>query len=333
MKLIFGLIVVGLLGVGAYAAALEFGAFERPFKDLEAKYTKPSSKFMDIDGVRVHYMDEGSGEALVLVHASYMNLQVFDSMAKALSAKYRVVRFDNPTAGLTAPDPKQRYSIELNMQILDTLTTNLGIDKFALLGTSSGGPVAFRYAAEKPERVTRLILINSAGMPRTAATNPNRPRGTSIDQWIASRYRSESYWRRNLATNIPTMTPPEWLVQMCVDFNNRQGGREEGRLFMRNFKTGDPEATLGRVKAPTMILWGMENPTVMHLEANVMSLWLTSAPSLVKKYPKVGHYLYLEIPQEVEADIASFLAGEKDADLRQTQRVPVTAAAEPPSKG
>jgi pimeloyl-ACP methyl ester carboxylesterase len=328
MKIIIGVIIVAVLGLGLYAAALEFGAFEIPLKDLETKFAKPASKFMDIDGVRVHYMDEGPqsnqpGEAIVLVHASYMNLQTFDSMAKALSQKYRVVRFDVPTAGLTGPDPKQRYSIELNMQILDTLTTNLGIDKFALLGTSSGGPVVFRYTADKPERVTRMILINSAGMPRTAVTNPNRARGTSIDQWINARYRSESYWRKNLATNIPTMTPPDWLVEMCHDMGRRAGGRDEGALFMKNFKTGDPEQTLARVKTPTMILWGMENPTVMHLEANVMSLWLTNAPSLVKKYPKVGHYLYLEIPTEVEADIMAFLAGEKDSELRQTQRVPV----------
>ena len=185
----------------------------------------------------------------------------------------------------------------------------------------------FRYAADKPERVTRMILINSAGMPRTAVTNPNRARGTTINQWITARHRSMSYWRANLASNIPSMTPPDWLVEMCYDTGRRAGLREEGALFTKNFKTGDPESTLGRVKAPTMILWGMENPTVMHLEANVMSLWLTSAPSLVKKYPKVGHYLYLEIPQEVEADIMAFLAGEKDSELRQTQRVPVTAMA------
>ncbi len=330
MKIIFGIVITAVIGIGIYAAALEFGEFEIPLKDLETKFAKPDSKFMDIDGVRVHYMDQGpannpSAEAIVLVHASYMNLQTFDSMAKAISQKYRVVRFDVPTAGLTGPDPKQRYSIELNMQILDTLTTNLGIDKFAVLGTSSGGPVVFRYVGEKPERVTRMILINTAGMPRTAATNPNRPRGTSIDQWVAARYRSESYWRKNLSNNIPTMTPPDWLVEMCHDLGRRAGGRVEGAFFMKNFKTGEPEQALGRVKAPTMILWGMENPTVMHLEANVISLWLTNAPSLVKKYPKVGHYLYLEIPQEVEADIMAFLAGEKDSELRQTQRAAMAA--------
>jgi pimeloyl-ACP methyl ester carboxylesterase len=323
VKLIATLLVAGVVGVGIYAAMLEYGFFEMPLAELEKKYATPDSKFMEIDGVRVHYMDQGSGDAIVLLHASYNSLRTFDHMAGTLSQKYRVVRFDFPTAGLTGPDPKQRYSIELNMQILDELTTKLGIETFALFGTSSGGPVAFRYAAEKPERVTRLILINSAGMPRTAVTNPNRPRGTSIDQWVAARYRSEAYWRRNLGTNFPSMPPPEWLVEMAHDMNRRQGGRAEGALFMKNFKTGDPEQVLARVKAPTMIGWGMENPTVMHLEANVIQLWMTGAPTLLKKYPKVGHYFYLEIPDEVEKDIMDFLAGAKDGELRVTQRLPV----------
>lgn len=332
----FGLILAGVAG---YAGALEFGAFDMPLQDIKAKYTKPSSKFMDFDGIQVHYMDEGPTnpptdgtpvETIVLLHASYMNLQTFDSLARTLSSTHRVVRFDFPTLGLTAPDPKSRYSVELNMQILDELTTRLGIGQFAVLGTSSGGPVAFRYAADHPERVTRMILINSAGMPRTPVTNPNRARGTTIDQWVKDRHRSMNYWRESLSTNFTSIPPPEWLVEMCYDMNRRSGLRAEGAMFLKNFKTGDPEATLGRVTQPTMILWGMENPTVMHLEADVMSLWLTNAPSLVKKYPKVGHYLYLEIPAEVEKDVLEFLAGDKDSELRITQRVPAVTAAVAP---
>ena len=326
MRLIITLILAGLVAIGTYAAALEYGAFDMKLADIEAKYARPDSKFMEIDGIRVHYIDEGPTDApaIVLLHASYMNVFTFDSLATALRSKYRVVRFDMPTAGLTGPDPQGRYSIELNMQILDALTRNLGIESFSLLGTSSGGPTAFRYAAQTPERVTRLILINSAGMPRTALTNPNRARGSSIDQWIAARHRSMSYWRTNLATNFPSMPPPEWLVEICYDTGRRAGLREEGALYLKNFKTGDPESILAQVTAPTMILWGLENATVMHLEANVMQLWLSSAPSLLKKYPKVGHYLYLEIPEDVEKDVSDFLSGQKDADLRVTKRLPVT---------
>jgi pimeloyl-ACP methyl ester carboxylesterase len=210
--------------------------------------------------------------------------------------------------------------------VLDELTRKLGIATFALLGTSSGGPVGFRFAAENPDRVTRLILINSAGMPRTAVTNPNRLRGTALGRWITERWQTKATLREGLAANFTSMPPPAWLVDMNYEIGRRQGQRQYRDLFIRNFKTGDPKAVLGKVKAPTLILWGLENPTVMHLEADVMSLWLTSAPSLVIKYPKVGHYLYMEIPDQVAADVLAFLDGAKDVDLRVTQRVPVASA-------
>ena len=107
---------------------------------------------------------------------------------------------------------------------------------------------------------------------------------------------------------------------MVYDMNRRKGLAEEGSVFMRNYRTGDPEATLGRVRAPTMVLWGMGNITVSHLEADVFEHWLTGAPSLKKKYPRVGHYFYLEIPGEFNADVESFLSGKLDDALRRSVR-------------
>lgn len=326
-KLITGIAVAVALAFGIVAMVLETGALDIPLADLEAKYKTADSQFADIDGIRVHYTDQGPRDApvLVMLHASYMHLRTFDAMAKPLSAKYRVVRFDFPIAGLTGPDPKERYSIELNMMVLDQLTKQLGIEKFALFGTSSGGPVAFRYAAENPDRVTRMILVNSAGMPRTAVTDPNRPRGSAIGRWFSDRWQTKGRLRDNLTANFTSVPPPAWLIDMNYEIGRRQGQRREGAIYINNFKTGDPEATLGKVKAPTLIMWGMDNPTVMHLEANVMSLWLTNAPSLVIKYPKVAHYLYMEIPDQVANDVMAFLDGAKDVDLRITQRVPIAS--------
>lgn len=327
VKTILVVVLAGVLAIGIGALVLETGMMDIPLSRLEATYKTPASKFMDIDGIRVHYTDEGPREApvMVMLHASYMHLRTFDEVVKPIIAKYRVVRFDFPAAGITGLDPKKRYSVELNTMLLEELTKRLGIEKFHLFGTSSGGPVAFRYAADHPERIQRLILINTAGMPRTAATNPNRRRGSALGRWFIDRWQTKSYLRRNLTENFTSMPPPDWLVDMNYEIGRRVGQREV-ETFTANFKTGDPQAVFGRIKAPTLIMWGMNNPTVVHLEADAISLWLSSAPSLVIKYPKVGHYLYLEIPDQVAADIVAFLGGEKDSDLRVTQRVPVASA-------
>jgi pimeloyl-ACP methyl ester carboxylesterase len=213
------------------------------------------------------------------------------------------------------------------MFVVDELTRRLGISQFDLVGTSSGGTVAFRYAADHPDRVLRLVLINCAGMPRTTFNDPNRARGSTFEQWFNAHLKTRAYWAENITHNFGSSRPSPELIEMVYDMNRREGGAHEALMMLKNYHTGGPEKTLARIKAPTLIMWGMNNPTVMHLEADVFSLWLTSAPSLVKKYPHAGHYLYLEIPDETAKDIGAFLRGDMDADLRVTQRLPVSAAA------
>jgi len=313
---------------GILALVLASGSLELPLQELEARYATPQSRFLDIDGVRVHYMDEGTGPALVLLHASFMSLRQWDPLAADLSKGFRVVRLDLLNAGLTGPEPTDDYSMERNAELVHGLTAALGLDRFALLGTSSGGTVAFRYAAAHPEKVRQLILVNSAGMPRTPATDPNRARGFVLERWIQQYHRSRTYWRETLALQFTSgMAPPDSLVEMVYDMNRRAGLRRTGALFMRNYQTGDPEATLARITAPTLVLWGLGNITVSHLEADVFEHWLTAAPSLKKKYPAVGHYLYLEIPAQFNAELRAFLAGKLDGELRRLQRVPALPGA------
>lgn len=317
------LVLAALLAASAGGAIWKFspGFTSLPLEELERRHATPDSKFADIDGVRLHYMDQGSGPAVLLLHASFMHLRTWDSLAKTLSPRFRVIRFDLLNAGLTGPEPNGDYRLDRNVELAEGLLAQLGIDKFAIVATSSGGTAGFRLAAKRPDDVTRLVLINSAGMPRTAATDPNRPRGNALTRWIAANYVSPDTLRTVLQRNfVPPNTPPEWLVQMNYDFNRRAGRQQAGALQMAQFKTGDPEAVLGNVRAPTMILWGLENSTVMHLEADVFQHWLVNAPTFKKKYPGLGHYAYLEDPARVEADLLAFLSGELDSELRVVQR-------------
>ena len=314
----FGLLVI------AGGALLALFAGTRPqelsLAELEARYATPDSRFLDIDDIRVHYMDQGQGPVVVLLHASFMNLRTWDRLAGALATSFRVIRPDLLIAGLTGPDPTGNYSMERNLELVDGLTRKLGIERFAIVATSSGGIIGFRLAARQPERVTRLVLINSAGMPRTAATDPNRARGSFLDRWLGERFVTRGRVRDLLALNfVPPHTPPDWLVDMNYDFWRREGRAADGARQRASFRTGDPEAVLAQVRAPTLILWGLENATVMHLEADVFEHWLVNAPTLKKKYPGVGHYLYLEIPDEFNRDVADFLSGSLDGQLRRVQ--------------
>lgn len=311
---------VCIAGIATYAA-LTRGWFELSRAELEGRYALPVSRFAMIDGTRMHYTDEGSGPAVLLLPASYMNLRSWDPVAAILSKDFRVIRVDFPVLGLSGPEPDRDYSIEGFLRVTHGLIRSLGVEDVNVVGTSSGGIVAFRYAAEWPDEVARLVLINSAGMPRTAATNPNRARGTSFEQWRLSHYKPRSYWEESLRAQFPSEAePPEWLIDLVHDLNRREGIDADGRRQLELFRTGDPESVLAQVRAPTLILWGVGNITVSHLEADVYEHWLTGAPSFKKKYADLGHYPYIERPQAVAQDIRDFLQGRFDAQLRVTER-------------
>jgi len=306
-------VLVAVAVAGAFYLALERGWLELSLDELTAAYRLPDSRFVDVDGVRVHVVDRGTGPPVVLLHASFLSLRSWDALSDLLDDRYRVIRLDLSGAGLTGADPTGRYGVDRNIELVLGVLAALQLDTVAVVGTSSGGVTAFRLAARHPERVSRLILINSAGMPRTAATNPLRPAASPLVRWVEARYRSRQFWAQSLADNfVPPHRPSAELVQMTYDFNRRAGGREISARYLANFSTGDPESVLGEVRAPTLILWGLENRTLMHLEADVFAHWLRGATTVVRKYPGLGHYPYLEEPAVVGGDIAAFLEGRLD---------------------
>jgi len=322
VRILLATIVLVMVGLGVIMVGLETGYMNLSLEELERRYATDDSRFAEIDGVRLHYMDQGTGEPVLLLHASFMNLRTWDSLAATLASRHRVVRPDVLISGLTGPEPNGEYSFERNLELVLGLMDELEIPRFSIVATSSGGIIAYRLASRYPERVARLVLVNSAGLPRTAKTNPNRARGRrNLVSWIRERYQSPGNVHGALDQNfIEPHEPPNWLVDMNYDMWRREGRREASAAQLRSFRTGDPQSILAGITAPTMILWGLDNQTVVHLEADVFQHWLTAAPTLVKKYPGVGHYLYLEIPEEFERDVQAFLAGELDAQLTVAQR-------------
>jgi pimeloyl-ACP methyl ester carboxylesterase len=284
---------------------------------LEAAHAEPGSRFLEVDGVRLHYVDEGprtpDAPPVVLLNASYLNLSSWQAVAAALKTSHRVIRLDFPTVGLSGPAPDAALDIRAFEGLVTGLMDRLGVRRATLVGTSSGAIVAFRLAAAQPERFARLVLLNAAGLPRTAATDPLRQRVRAPG---APPPGSLDFWRESLTNNFADPARlTEAFVAQVHDLNRRAGQDREGRVFLKTFATGDPQAVLGKVAMPVLILWGEKGITLSHLEAEVFAHWLVRAPRLVRKYKDAGHYPQVEIPQAVAADIAAFMAGTLDAQM------------------
>ena len=134
-------------------------------EDLKKEYTNEHSQFIEVDEMNVHYRDEGEGFPIVLIHGTAASLHTWDAWTDELKKTNRVVRMDLPAFGITGPNKNADYSIEAYTTFLHSFLEELGLEKFHIAGNSLGGNIAWNYAADHPDMVEKLILVDASGLP------------------------------------------------------------------------------------------------------------------------------------------------------------------------
>jgi len=284
--------------------------------DLEAKYADQGSRFAVIDDVRLHYRDEGKGPAILLIHGSLGDLRDWDGWTQVLESHFRVVRLDLPGFGLSGEIANGNYSIDRSLSLIDGLMDSLGIEHFAIAGVSYGGPVAFRYAATRTERVTALVIMNSAGIEfGKQAVDPKTGRKEFYSSVTSDAPLGRDYIEKSLrhAFTEPDHVTPE-LIQRKLDFMNVIGREREGATMIGQYVRGDPDRVLAHVRAPTLVLWGGAERSLSAETADRFVAALTHA-RIVKKVviPRGDHTMHIEFPVETAAAAGDFLEANIDA--------------------
>jgi pimeloyl-ACP methyl ester carboxylesterase len=135
----------------------------------ERELADPDSNFVDVNGLTVHYKEMGQGEPVIIfLHGFGASEFSWSEVMEPLSKSGRVIAYDRPGFGLTERPldgnwtGTSPYSVQGNVELLDGLMNELGVDKAILVGNSAGGEVAAAYAIEHPERVQGLVLVDPA---------------------------------------------------------------------------------------------------------------------------------------------------------------------------
>ena len=304
-------------GVGAVAllVSAQFLAARRSappisFAEVEASYGE-NSRRIQVAGVNVNYRDEGAGPVLVLLHGSFGSLRMFDDMVRELAGSFRVIRYDQPPSGLSGPVPPG-FSLS-SEAFLRELLDRLGVDSVALLGTSSGGIIAYRFAAAYPERVRALILSN---IPPSAPVDNAGARGRlpwklrwSMSVCVRySRPFSRTCWRDFLYSYFERRERvTEALVSEYHDLNRRPGASEFTSMTAIMRDDDEVRRLLGAVTAPTQLIWGMLDPVLPPDTLELLAERLSAANVRVDRLDDVNHYPPLEAPGEVASLTLEFL--------------------------
>jgi pimeloyl-ACP methyl ester carboxylesterase len=305
--------VLWLLFAAALALLAALWAYrDVPAAELEARYTTMASKFIHIDGVRIHYRDEGSGPPLLLIHANFASLLSWDTVVPQLQDRYRVVRFDMTGHGLTGPDPSGDYSIERTVALTEKLVDALALRRFTIGGTSLGGTVAMHYAARHPDRVDRLVLLSPGALEGRAMQREGRrlPAAAGILEYITPRaltaYMIES------RVGDPAKVSDQ-MIDRWYDMWMREGQRAAILARLNSYSSASIAEVTAKIRAPALILWGEANPQTPIAQAAELRAMLTGAAGVQTiTYPGVGHMANEEAGEQIGRDIRAYLESPPD---------------------
>ncbi len=238
---------------------------------------------------------------IVLLHGSYSSLDGWDKMAKGLATDHRVIRFDMPGMGLSETIPvDQPTSAAFGDDILNELLAKLNISgPLTLVGTSSGGAVAFHFAARFPERVTTLVMANT---PADPVFNEKVPRSDELDVEIkkaaASGFKSLRYWTVYLPwlSADPKRVSTAW-IQRYYDMNRRATPVKNHYFWRSTADAAATQATIAKVKAPTLLVWGTHDYVLPLAAMGVLEGYLKQASVSTIVLSDVGHYPPFEVPE------------------------------------
>ncbi len=278
--------------------------------DIESRYADSDSRFAEIDGVRLHYKDQGQGPAILLIHGSLGDTRDWDGWVRVLAPRRRVIRMDLPGFGLSGVIANDNYSIDRSQSLIDGLMDALAIDRFAIAGVSYGGPVAFRYAATRTSRITALIILNSAGIesgkqqvdPKSGARDYYRNVSSSA---ALTREFIETALRKSF--NKPERIPAG-MIDRKLDLMNVVGRDREGALMIAQYVRGNPQRVLAHVRAPTLVLWGAAERSLSQSTADLFVAALTNAQHVTRvMQPEGDHYMHVELADETGRKALHFL--------------------------
>lgn len=315
----FTRIIMGLLLVLGLALTVLVGlswAPDRPVEELAQRWAKPPSEFVRVQGMNVHYRDEGPRDGptpLVLLHGTSASLHTWNGWTEALQDDRRVVRFDLPGFGLTGPFPGDDYSVERYVDFIVAMLDELELDRVVLGGNSFGGQLAWETALAAPQRVEKLVLVDAGGYPLDPEDMPigfkvaQMPGMEPVMAHLLPRAMIESSVR-DVYGDPDQVT--EALVDRYYELTLREGNR---RALIRRFQamnSQDPGASrIANIDIPTLIIWGDKDRLIPPESAERFAADIDN--SILVRFESLGHVPQEESPNRTAGAVRQFL--EKDS--------------------
>ena len=279
------------------------------------------SNYMDVKGLRYHYLDEGSGDPILMIHGNPTWSFYYRRLVAALSPEYRTIVPDHIGCGLSEKPGSDRYDFRLKSRIQDLesfLDTLRITGKITLVLHDWGGMIGMAYGVNHPERISRLIILN------TAAFLPPGGKDIPLRLWLIRNLRYLAA-PAVLGFNLFSIAALHMATHKGLTRDVKAGLKApyngwHNRLATLRFvqdiplKPGDPSYSLVEdvssrldrlAHVPMMICWGQHD---FVFDRTYLAEWHRRFPDAETHYlPNAGHYVLEDEPDRIISLTRDFL--------------------------
>lgn len=277
-------------------------------------------RFFDLDGLRMHYLDEGAGDPVVMVHGNPTWSFYYRELVKALAPTHRCVVPDHVGMGLSDKPGDDRYEFTLRRRVddLERLLAHLGVERDVTLVVHDwGGMIGMAWAARRPERVARLVILNTAAFPLPGERPfhwPLKLTRTPLGGLLVKRFNAFAevaartcVTRRPMpravrrAYTAPYDTPANRLATLRFVQDIPLGPEDPGYEVVASTERALPRFA----HLPALIFWGGKD---FVFDEPFLRRWEALLPeSEVVRLPDCGHYVLEDAAEEIVPRVQRFL--------------------------
>jgi pimeloyl-ACP methyl ester carboxylesterase len=268
-----------------------------------AQELQPAAKDATVFGYKLHYLEAGRGDPVILLHGSGGEGARWMPTIKGLSGSFRVIALDQVGFG-QSDKPLTIYHTGVFAGFLSQLMKTIGVPKATLMGQSMGAGVALYLTVHHPEMVERLIMVDGGGFRGPSDPPPSAPN-----------------WHDRQIANAGTLEESrEYMEKLFYDHSFVTDALVEHNLMLRltsaftaeSMQTasqrglgGVTEAEVRAVQTPTLLIWGMNDPLSSVANAEKLNNAIKNSRKVL--FDKAGHYPFIEHAERFNQVVLEFL--------------------------
>jgi len=268
-------------------------------------------KIIHLDGYRLHYVEEGQGKPLLLIHGLGSYHFTWRHNIKALATQYRVFAIDLKGFGFSDKPKGPGYSLDHHAESIQKFMRALGLQKVHYLGSSMGGEIGMRLCLETPHLIDKLVLVGSSGyrdwLPLSIRILCRLPYKYIVRPFFKRKYLTEQVLMQfvKAAFYNPKSISDDELRQYLIPMANEEFDRSFLAL-LKEFDFGKRKVDYHKIQHDTLILAGEKDVVITHQDTLRLAKELKNSTMIT--IPQTGHFMHEERPDVVNRIVLDFLS-------------------------